>query len=231
MSSPISWLGDATFSLVGYSLGGPISLAFAGAFPSSIRSIVLFGPAGLLRTLPAGYDDPILQHPETAPSREALRDKVQEVLGVNSTGPALNISETPHPVSLVFPPAVNQTFDIAALLQWQFDHNEGHVHAFQQSTEYGPLQHQEDVWARVCDILAGKSHPESPLYKSTLLVYFGDEDNIVVGKETTEDILKLLPADRLKVEYVPGGHSFPYPNSDTIAQGILSFWGSHAPKL
>jgi pimeloyl-ACP methyl ester carboxylesterase len=230
MSSPISWIGNGiTFSMVGYSMGGPISLAFAGAFPSSVRSMVLFGPAGLLRKLPEGYDDPILLNP---PSQEALRDKVQEVLGVNSSGPALNNSETAHPVPpLVFPWAVNQIFDLPALLQWQFDHNEGHIHAFQESTKYGPLQHQEDVWTKTRDIFAGKTHPESPLYDSTLLVYFGDEDNIVVGNETTEDILRLLPANHLKVEYVPGSHSFPYPNSETIAQGIISFWGSKGCKL
>jgi pimeloyl-ACP methyl ester carboxylesterase len=233
MSSQLSWMGNGiTFSLVGYSLSGPISLAFAGAFPSSIRSMVLFGPAGLLRTLPTGYDDPILLNPESAPSQEAIRDKVQEVLGVASSGPALNVSDTAHPVpQSVFPPAVIQTFDVPALLQWQFDHNEGHAYAFQQSVQHGPLQHQEDVWAKVCDIIAGKSHPESPLHNTTLLVYFGQDDNVVVGNETTEDILKLLPADHLKVEYVPGGHSFPYPNSKTIAEGIISFWGSHGSKL
>lgn len=232
-SSQISWMGNGiTFSLIGYSLGGPISLALAGTFPSSIRSMVLLGPAGLLRTLPAGYDDPLLLNPDGAPSQQAIRDKVQEVLGVAPSGPLLNISETAHTVPpLVFPSRVKETFDLGAVLQWQFDRNEGHVHAFQDTVRFGPLQHQESVWAKVCDIFAGKTHPESPLHNSTLLVYFGQDDVIVMGSETTEDIIKLLPADHLKIEYVPGGHSFPFPNSETIARGIISFLGSHGSNL
>ena len=81
MSSSLSWLGsDNSFSIVGYSLGGPISLAFAGAFPESVRSLVLFGPAGLLHRLPEGYDNPVLLHRELAPSEEAIRETVRQIL-------------------------------------------------------------------------------------------------------------------------------------------------------
>ncbi len=69
MSSPLSWVGDGkSFSIVAFSLGGPISLAFAAAFPSSIRSLVLLAPAGLLRRLPDSYEDQLMHQPELAPS-------------------------------------------------------------------------------------------------------------------------------------------------------------------
>ncbi|OTA87745.1 hypothetical protein M434DRAFT_35183 [Hypoxylon sp. CO27-5] len=120
---------------------------------------------------------------------------------------------------------------MGGILQWQFDHHQGHVHSFQDTVRYGPLQNREDLWGKVCDIIAGRTQPDSPLYKSKLLVFFGQIDDVVVGKETTEDILKLLPSDRLQVEYLPGGHGFPYPNSEKIIETILSFWGSKPSVL
>ncbi|KAI1455328.1 Alpha/Beta hydrolase protein [Annulohypoxylon moriforme] len=233
-SSPLAWTGHGnSFSIVGFSLGGPISLAFAGAFPASIRSIVLLGPAGLLRKLPDGYEDQLMHQPELAPSPEAIREKVQHILGVAPSGPALNIQRGQGRAipSLPAPSRVEKTFDMGSIFQWQFDHHKGHVRSFQDTVRYGPLQKCEDVWGKVCDIFAGRTRPDSMLHQSKLLVFFGQDDDVVVGKETTEDILKLLPAEHLQVEYLPGGHGFPYPNSETITQTILKFWGSKGSVL
>lgn len=234
MSSSLSWLGSGdSFSIVGYSLGGPISLAFAGAFPELVRSLVLFGPAGLLHRLPEGYDDSILLHPELAPSKEAIREAVRQILGVKPSDPPLIITRDQEGAASLEggPCRVEQSFDMAAIYQWQFDYHKGHVHSFQDTVRYGPLQHREDLWSKVCDILAGRTRPDSPLHGSKLLAFFGRDDDIVVGQETTEDILKLLPPDHLQVEYLPGGHGFPYPNSEKITQTILSFWNSMASSV
>ena len=49
-SSPISWTGnDTSFSLIGYSLGGGISVNFTSYFPALVNSLVLLAPAGLVR--------------------------------------------------------------------------------------------------------------------------------------------------------------------------------------
>ncbi|OTA87744.1 hypothetical protein M434DRAFT_375295 [Hypoxylon sp. CO27-5] len=91
-SSPLCWLGNGnSFAIVAFSLGGPISLAFSGVFPQSIKSLVLLGPAGLIRNLPDGYEDQLMHQPELSPSKEALPEKVQQILGVSPSGPALNI--------------------------------------------------------------------------------------------------------------------------------------------
>ncbi|KAK7957119.1 uncharacterized protein PG986_006341 [Apiospora aurea] len=202
-SSPLSWMGNGNlFSIVAFSLGGPISLAFTGAFPLSVRSLVLLGPAGLIRTLPDGYEDQIMHSPELAPSDEALREKVRQILGVAVSGPALNIQadqrqDAPPPTG---PDRVEKTFDMGAVLQWQFDHHQGHVHPSQSTTQYGPLQKGEHIWKKVCDIISARTRPDAPLHGSKLLVFFGQDDDVVVGKETSEEISNLLPPDHLQVE-------------------------------
>ena len=67
-------------------------MAFAGAFPESVRSLVLFGPAGLLHRLPEGYDNPVLLHPELAPSAEAICEAVRQILGVKPSEPPLTVT-------------------------------------------------------------------------------------------------------------------------------------------
>lgn len=220
-------MGNGTkFSIIAFSLGAPISLAFAAAYPSSIRSLVLLGPAGLLRQLPEGYDDRLMHQPEFAPSPEVIREKVREILAVAPSGPALDIrlgTKRVVPVTTC-PSRVHRGFDIGAILQWQFDHHQGHIHSFQDTIRYGPLQ-AEDLWRNVCDMIAGRARPDTAMLNSKLLVFFGEDDGVVVGSETTEDILKLLPASNLQTEYLPGGHGFPYPNSETITRTVLLFWG------
>lgn len=226
MSSPISWTGNgANFSIIAFSLGAPISLAFTAAYPSSVRSLVLLGPAGLLRKLPDGYDDQLMHQPELAPNPEAIREKVREILGLTPSGPPLNIQLDKRRVvkAGTGPSRVDRSFDMGGVLQWQFDHHQGHVHSFQDTIRYGPLQ-TEEPWRRVCDMIAGRTGSHTKLDNSTLLVFFGRDDDVVVGEETTEDILKLLPASHLQVRYLPGGHGFPYPNSEEITRTVLSSW-------
>ncbi|GAW19478.1 hypothetical protein ANO14919_089650 [Xylariales sp. No.14919] len=233
-SSPLGWIGSGNgFSIVAFSLGGPISLAFAAALPWDVRSLVLLGPAGLLRKLPEGYEDELLHNPESAPSPDAIREKVRQILGVNPSpaAPPTESEQKQVVPSETGPTRVEKTFDMGALLQWQFDYHHGHVHSFQDTVRYGPLRGREYLWGAVCDIIAGRTRPECRLHKSKLLVFFGQDDDVVVGRETAEDILKLLPAANLQVEYLPGGHGFPYPNSEAITQTILSFWGSEPSRI
>lgn len=221
-------MGNGTnFSIIAFSLGAPISFAFAAAYPSSVQSFVLLGPAGLLRKLPDGYDDQLMHQPELAPSPEAIREKVREILEVAPSGPALDIQLDKRRVvpKGTGPSRVEKSFDMGGILQWQFDHHHGHIHSFQDTIRYGPLQTRE-LWSKVCDIIAGRERPDTALHNSKLLVFFGKDDAVVVGEETTEDILKLLPASHLQTEYLPGGHGFPYPNSDKITRTILSSWKS-----
>lgn len=213
------------FSIIAFSLRAPISFAFTAAYPSSVQSFVLLGPAGLIRKLPDGYDDQLMHQPELAASPEAIREKVREILGVAPSGPARNIQvqldkRRVAPVG-TGPSRVEKTFDMGGILQWQFDHHQGHIYSFQDTIRYGPLQTRE-LWRKVCDIIAGRARPDTALHNYKLLVFFGKDDGVVVGGETTEDILKLLPASHLQTEYVPGGHGLPYPNSDTITRTILS---------
>ncbi|KAI0904218.1 Alpha/Beta hydrolase protein [Ustulina deusta] len=184
--------------------------------PFASQITLAIAPASLLRKLPEGYEDQLMHHPEVATSQEPIREKVRQILGATPSGPALNIQlHRKRVVPLETGPSrVEKSFDMGAILQWQFDHHRGHVHSFQDTVRCGPLQGREDLWGKICDIIAGRTRPDSALHKSKLVVFFGRDDGVVVGEETAEDILKLLLPGHLQVEYLPGGHGFPYPNSE-----------------
>ncbi|KAJ3560556.1 hypothetical protein NPX13_g9262 [Xylaria arbuscula] len=53
-SSPRPW-ATSSFHLIGYSLGGGLSLSFARYFPHLLRSLVLIAPCGLIRSHHVGW--------------------------------------------------------------------------------------------------------------------------------------------------------------------------------
>ena len=54
-SSHHPWISDRGFHLIGYSLGGGLSVAFARYFPHLLRSLVLIAPCGLIRSHHVGW--------------------------------------------------------------------------------------------------------------------------------------------------------------------------------
>jgi pimeloyl-ACP methyl ester carboxylesterase len=48
-SSPISWSGHRSFTIIGYSLGGAIAADFTSYFPYHVRGLILVAPGGLIR--------------------------------------------------------------------------------------------------------------------------------------------------------------------------------------
>lgn len=49
-SSPISWSGHRSFTIIGYSLGGAIAADFTSYFPYQVCGLILVAPGGLIRT-------------------------------------------------------------------------------------------------------------------------------------------------------------------------------------
>ena len=158
-----------------------------------------------------------------------MHEIVVDALGVDAACPLKNAM--PPPSSATTPPASGEEhstdFDMSALLQWQYEFNEGHVYAFYHTVRDGPLLDQHQLWKDLGSLMRGGRQSQqqlSPLSGSHLLVFFGVDDDVVIGRETQEDILKVLPGEQVEFRYVPGGHGFVYGNSETILEAILDAW-------
>lgn len=225
-------------SIIGFSLGGGITMSFAAQFPYLIDSIILLAPAGILRSLPSDYETIFFRYPSLVPSRY-LRRLVGRILGVNMTDPVHRQTEAeatlPNHAGLQVPMeseyVAKQTPDVPAIVQWQFDNHQGFVHSFINTIQNGPLMDQQAYWKEVCDVIRGRSSREpasnrfSNLHNSKILAIFGDSDGIVVAREVREDLEQLLGGmEHLEVKMVPGDHGFPVPSSDQVVKHISDFW-------
>ncbi|MCJ1326140.1 hypothetical protein MMC10_002804 [Thelotrema lepadinum] len=221
-SSPLSWIGDSqTFSIIGFSLGGGITMSFASQFPNMIDSIILLAPVGFIRAMPGGYASRYIRYHQWMP-RSILHNHIASVVGVSPTKQAISTSESPSN-KRVSP----DNPDLPALWQWQLDTHEGFVHSFADTVQNGPIQHQHDEWKRVSDIICDRtSDPATAnckLRNSQILTIFGENDGVIIPGDTTEDMSKLLPG-HVRFRSVPGDHGFPIPSGKAALQHIYVFW-------
>ena len=233
-SSSLSWTGAASggFSLVGYSLGGGIAMAFAANFPYLINSITLLAPGGILRRLPDEYESIFYRYPSLLPS-SFLRNLVGKTLGLRVSHSTVGSSD-PRGQSHIGPEIAQEAqvmgkkvLDIPGIVQWQYDNHKGFVHSFISTHQYGPIQHQHSDWRRVCNIVKGDSSHLSPSSQSSknfdnkLLVIFGDGDDVIRAEEVSADLLEMIgDPEHIEFTVVAGDHGFPVPKHDEVARHI-----------
>lgn len=83
-SSSLSLTGESSggFSIIGHSFGGAIVMFFAARFPSTINSVVLLAPVGIVRQIPPEYQALSFRYLDWMPGSYVQR-KVGKLLGVN----------------------------------------------------------------------------------------------------------------------------------------------------
>ncbi|MCJ1435565.1 hypothetical protein MMC27_004939 [Xylographa pallens] len=232
-SSPLSWTGSSAggFSIIGFSLGGAITMSFAAHYPYLLNSIILLGPAGLLRSIPEDYKSICFRYASMVPP-SYLRRLVGNILGTKLTNaPQRRNKDKPPTIyqeELRIPDKADlEAVDVPAVVQWQYDNHEGFVYSFINTILYAPLQHQHSDWKKICSIINGEysTASSSKVHNSKILVIFGESDGIVVGKEVSEDLSQILGGhEHVVFKTVPGGHGFPVPSSEQVIGHICDFW-------
>nr|POE82753.1 serine hydrolase-like protein [Quercus suber] len=220
-SSPIAWTGDhvARFSLIGFSMGGSISLDFFAHQPKLVESIVLLGPGGLITDLPVEYKSWWFQHPSFI-SSTSLRALIGTLLGVDFSRSAAEAAEEVKYSEEGFTPA--------GALQFQFDYHSGHLLSFLSNIQHGPIHHQEAIWEYAGSIVkggvSGKEKANVPLSGGKILVICGDSDSVIVPEEVKANMVRYFGSSHFEFRTVPGDHGFPWSEGKAIAAYISEFW-------
>lgn len=241
-SSPLSWTGGSNkFCLVGYSLGGGITTAFASFFPQLLSALVLLAPAGLIRDSQISFQSrllyshglvpekvlaflvgrrlragPLVRHKPTKEEKLSAADAITEELG----------SEDAEEVQLLSRayPHVN----VPDAVRWQVNTHAGFVHSFMSSMRSGPilLQRQRDTWASLGRYLSTQRtlqtevQREKGLASDKVLIMCGNKDPIIVKDELVEDASAALEGN-VQFKYFNAGHEFPSTKYDQVAEHIL----------
>ena len=237
-SSTISWTGQESggFSMIGFSLGGGITMSFAAHFPYLVNSIILLAPAGILRRLPEDYDSFVLRYSSLVPSKY-LRWVVAKILGVDFSKKACSVEDNTE-VSSNRSEEVEEAsatgkkpLDVPGIVRWQFEHHKGFCHSFVNTILYGPVMNQESDWVKVGNIVKGNESSSlntqqgSKLKNSKLLVIFGDADDIFAVEDVKKPLCDILGGEEhVTIEMVSGGHGFPVPSCEEVVRHICRFW-------
>ncbi|KAF2025624.1 alpha/beta-hydrolase [Setomelanomma holmii] len=246
-SSPISWSGHRSFTIIGYSLGGAIAADFTSYFPYQVCGLVLVAPGGLIRTKNITFKSKLLYQSSWLPEWMVHRMVANRLwtgqLNVNTAEPepeAIENAETTTSKdadtrsdheggAAVFLTSNKKLLrhkpqsTVSNVVDWQVLHHKGFVPAFVSSIRYAPVHEQHERWAVIKEnIEAGKG----PLKEVWLVL--GETDPIIIKEELIEDATAVLGEDNLQVRVVEGaGHEVAVERADEVVQVVGSVLGWH----
>ncbi|KAM7205807.1 Alpha/Beta hydrolase fold [Naviculisporaceae sp. PSN 640] len=239
-SSPLAWTGTNGFNLIGYSLGGGISVHFAAAFPHLVSHLVLLAPAGLIRVETFGVVNRFIFTAGLVPERLLAfltKKKLQKPIAANTRrAPSPPQPSTPteeHPQHRITndPIAASLTeaadplpsdptarlvplnTQVLSYVRWMLNHHEGFIPAFMSCIRDAPLINQHKAWAKLAE--------RKP---KTTSVVIARADEIIDPKEFEQDALPLI-GGRENVNWVVlgGGHDFVMTHTGDVFKALERF--------
>ncbi|KAI1335992.1 alpha/beta-hydrolase [Xylariaceae sp. FL0016] len=175
-SSHLPWLSPPGFHLVGYSLGGGLSVAFTRYYPNLVRSLTLVASCGLIRPHHIGWRSWLyyssgllpewlvqqLVRRRIRPQREVSENVEQEVSGtdivaaearkevlVNGDGDSNGGTGFDSAMISQRWPGVT----VSEVVRWQLDHHEGFVMAFLSTIRNAPIYAPQEDWCALSVLL------------------------------------------------------------------------------
>lgn len=249
-SSTQSWTGTGNeFTLVGYSLGGGIAMAFASYFPQMIDNLVLIAPSGLMPTntirlssriiygdwLPRSFRDYLVRRRivDLVPHRRpTVARKVAETIPATVLPGSAPPSNDPDSSAFALPSNDNSLIpgypaSAQDTVVWQIDAHPGFLRAFISSIQNAPIGDQHDNWRALAMHLSRQNEDKLPgLRPGKVLLLLGKDDSVVVADDTAADAVELLGKENVQVKVLPGGHEVPITHVQTCVQVMRNFWAT-----
>ncbi|CZR62610.1 related to alpha/beta hydrolase family protein [Phialocephala subalpina] len=219
-SSPLSWTGgpDGGFSLIGYSLGGGISMTFTSYFPDMVKSLVLLCPTSLIRDSRIGAQKYMRQVFEIVPESwliPLLKKRLQTPLFPGEDGKDAATEEAAAPPKLAIASLKYPHISALSAVHWGVHTHHGFIRSFISNALYAPGANQHAAWKRL------------GAQKRTILIVTATQDPIIVPEELKPDVEELLEGMEAKVEWrsVVGAHNICDTAPEEIVGHICEVWG------
>ncbi|KAI1333222.1 alpha/beta-hydrolase [Xylariaceae sp. FL0255] len=179
-SSNLAWTTGEGFHLLGYSLGGGITVAFARYFPHLLRSLSLIAPSGLIRKRHVGWRSSLYYNSGLLPEflvrylvRRRIRPTVEQLpaptdgaAGGTDIARAETTSQPSGGVKGDGDSNGGKGFNSAAVsknrphvtvssvVAWQVDHHKGFLTAFLSTIRNAPIYAPSVNWEELSEVLA-----------------------------------------------------------------------------
>ncbi|KAI0889757.1 alpha/beta-hydrolase [Annulohypoxylon maeteangense] len=254
-SSKLPW---TTFHLIGYSLGGCLSVSFTRYFPHLVRSLTLVASGGLIRPYHVGWQSRLLYSSGLIPEflvkmlvRKRIRPKHEQPHSTASGADIMSAETTKRLPNGDGDSNGGDGFDsaaiskfrpditVASVVRWQVDHHKGFVTAFLSTIRNAPIYAPQDDWKNLAMVLETRrrlEHGNKPgsvkgMHAGKILMVLGDDDPVIVKDEVIEDAEQVLGLEGVEFAILPGGHEIPFTMSSGIANAIDGFWHKFQDKL
>ncbi|KAI0429239.1 alpha/beta-hydrolase [Xylaria sp. FL1042] len=174
-SSKLPWTVPPGFHLVGYSLGGGLSVAFTRYFPHLVRSLSLIAPCGLIRPHHIGWRSWLYYTSGLLPEvlvkhlvRRRIRPRVKPAdLVAAEAGERVVVEARVKKVNVKGDGDANggAGFDsaaisrrrphvtVASVVAWQVDRHAGFVMAFLSTIRHAPIYAPQGDWQALSELL------------------------------------------------------------------------------
>ncbi|PUU75103.1 Alpha/Beta hydrolase protein [Tuber borchii] len=210
-SSGLHW---TNFTLIGYSLGGGISVSFTSHFSHMIDELILLAPSGILKK-----------------SRLSLLRRmvhsgwIPNTLATLLVGRQLNVRQTQNYSRRVASDPMDRAvvLDVPSIAEWQSREHRGFLYSYTSSFKCGPMYNRQEEWAIVGEYLreAGK--------RILILLAKNDTD---IDPALLPEMLELLRGgehegrepERVVGIVVDGAHDFVRMKGRMLAGHIEEFW-------
>lgn len=250
-SSRLAWTGDDGFHLVGYSLGGGITVPFARYFPRMVRSVVVVAGGGLIREKHVSWRSRMLYSTGLFPEgllqvliRRRLMRGLREEAATGETEMAAEVVaiETEHKNSDA---SGGHSFDnslllarrpgytVSSVMSWQLRHHQGFIPAFVSSIRHAPIYDHKEDWSALGKLLAERREragwedmPDelSGLRGGMMLFVLGAEDPVILKEELIHDATAVLGEDGFEAVVFNCGHELVMTNGPEVADVVDRFW-------
>ncbi|PWW80275.1 alpha/beta-hydrolase [Tuber magnatum] len=210
-SSALHW---TSFTLIGYSLGGGISVSFTSHFSHMIDELILLAPTGILKRSRLSL---LLRmvHSGWVPNALATLLVGRQLKARQTQNSSRRVASDPMDRAVVL--------DVPSISEWQSREHRGFLYSFFSSFKYGPLYDRQEEWAIAGEYLrdAGK--------RILILLAKNDTD---IDPVLLPEMLELLRSgehggqepERVVGIVMDGAHDFVRMKGRMLAGYIEEFW-------
>ncbi|PKS08207.1 hypothetical protein jhhlp_005484 [Lomentospora prolificans] len=245
-SSPLSWLGNESFHLIGYSFGGALAAGFTRFFPDIVKSLTLIAPGGLIRQNKTNWKQKLLYSTGIFPEwllQYLVRKHITPPPNYNqrSGSPLLQAEGSPSQPDMRGGHDVTggDSFDSAGIskflpgitveqtMAWQIARHPGFIPAFMSSLRHAPIFEQRALWSELSAKLRARKSRGSPLCGDKVLFVLGRVDPVIIGDELRQDSKAVLGGDLVEYLVMDAGHEIVMTKASEISAALSNFWKGH----
>ncbi|EPS42225.1 hypothetical protein H072_3965 [Dactylellina haptotyla CBS 200.50] len=214
--------GFFPFNILGYSLGGGITVSFASQFPHLISSVAVVSSSGLLpyAFAPLGMKCSLLPWIPVWLADRLLTTKLK-----GEEEAPLEMTEATDTVAIKRVMG-SEPLDIFSVIRWQNRHQQGFMSGYVSSMRNAPIFDRVGEWREIGKLLRERRFVGRDVKRGgKMLVVYGEHDDIT-PPTLLDRIEECVGIEQLKTVIIPGGgHEIIVYQWDSVLKEIVEFWG------